>query len=141
MIKNEKLNELYGELNNLKNKISDYENQEMIKEYKDTIKNEGLLKVKINSEISRIQNNCEHPIWYYINNDKYDGKTYYTCKCLECELKEEDRSRNFDKLIFSKANFNFENIQDEYYKLLEQNYSKEIIIAILKEKYEEHKEK
>ncbi len=58
------------------------------------------------------QKNCKHPLWYFIKEetDSYEGRTYYTCRCLECNLVEERRSRDFDNVIRG----DYSKIKDDY---------------------------
>lgn len=56
------------------------------------------LKLELKQTLITKQNNCSHPLWYFLKNDvdPHEGRTYWTCKCLECEKVEERRNRDFD---------------------------------------------
>ena len=73
---------------------------------------------------------CNHDVWYllYHESDDYEGRTYWTCKCLQCGLTEERYPRHFQskvimgESIFARAKRNekpYNVIREEYLGLLE----------------------
>jgi len=89
--------------------------------------------------IEEIQNNCKHETWYHIStsNDEYEGRTYFTCKCLDCDHIEEDRSRDFKNVIYTKKNFR--DVQIKYKELKRITNNPKLILEILNEQYIEFK--
>jgi len=77
----------------------------------------------------KIQSDCQHPLWYlvYSTTNDYEGRTYWTCLCLECGLREEDRSHRFSNVITGTCLFaraerhkkSYQTIQREYRILLD----------------------
>jgi len=80
---------------------------------------------------------CEHDLWYllYYESDDYEGRTYWTCKCLQCGLTEERRPRHFQGKVIMGESFcarakrnekPYNVIREEYHSLLEkyEDYNK-----------------
>ena len=54
------------------------------------------------------QERCTHPAWYFKDGftDRYEGRTYWTCKCIACGKRlEEVRSRDYphDRVIWDEC--------------------------------------
>ena len=54
------------------------------------------------------QERCTHPAWYFEDGftDRYEGRTYWTCKCIACGKRlEEVRSRDYphDRVIWDEC--------------------------------------
>lgn len=66
------------------------------------------------SYINLKQRLCTHPIWFFVSEttDDYEGRTYYTCRCLECGKVEERRNRDFENIIRG----DFSRVKEEYDK-------------------------
>ena len=94
------------------------EQNTIVQEYINLVSlNERLYSKLSNTKESYIklkQKNCTHPLWYFISEttDSYECRTYYTCKCLECDLIEEKRSRDFNNVIKG----NYQTLKEEYDK-------------------------
>ena len=61
---------------------------------------------KLNQDIIEgVQENCQHPAWVLLNKDEdhYEGRVYFTCRCVACGKEQTDNARFFpaDRIIFS----------------------------------------
>lgn len=78
------------------------------------------------------QERCPHPAWYFYNfsEDTYEGKVYWTCKCVACGKELEDvRSRNYphDRVIWKESFFakptrsemSYKEVADKWVKFME----------------------
>ena len=134
-VENEQLNKIIDAFNQNNIIISELEKIDIIKDY-NTYKseNENLLKY-INESIEKIQANCNHDIWYHINTSKddYEGRSYYNCRCLNCGLIFEDRTRTFKNVIFTKEKF--EVVKEKYNELKKITENVNILFQLLKEKF------
>jgi hypothetical protein len=121
----QKMLEIESELSAISNersiildRMAELEKLESVQEYKRISSQNSVLynrAIFISKDYIRMkQKNCSHPLWYFMRDmtDSYECKTYYTCKCLECGLEEERRSRNFDNVI--KGDYN--QLREEYNK-------------------------
>ncbi len=111
-----KFNEIQDERSNILKRMRELEKLDVINEYQKLCSSNETLYRQQNSLRERYTNlkqkNCSHPLWYFIKEetDTYEGRTYYTCRCLECNLVEERRSRDFDDVIRG----DYSKIKDEY---------------------------
>ena len=100
-----KFNEIQEERSNILKTMHELEKLDVIIEYQKLCSsNETLYRQQKNLRekyTNLKQKNCSHPLWHFIKEetDTYEGRTYYTCRCLECNLVEERRSRDFDNVI------------------------------------------
>ena len=75
---------------------------------------------------------CPHPAWYfeYGFTDRYEGRTYWTCKCVACGKRlEEVRSRNYpnDRVIWdecimgdaTESKMSYKEVADKWIKFTE----------------------
>lgn len=114
----ELLDSICTQRNEVLEKMNILEQNATVQEYKKLfLLNESLYsKLSTTKEmyIKLKQKTCAHPLWYFISEstDSYEGRTYYTCKCLECNLVEERRSRDFDNVIKG----NYQALKEEYDK-------------------------
>ncbi len=78
------------------------------------------------------QQRCPHPAWYFeqYDEDTYEGKVYWTCKCVACGKELEDvRSRNYphDRVIYKESFFakptrsemSYSEVADKWVKFME----------------------
>ena len=96
--------EMYSDIEQLQN-----EKKQLINEIKSLNENpiikkkEDLKKqaYKIDSQIRKMQKECQHSIWHYIKKEKdhFEGRVYFTCRCLECDKIEERRGQDFKRLL------------------------------------------
>lgn len=111
-----KFNEIQEERSKILERKHELEKLDVIKEYKKLCSSNETLYSQQNNLRERYTNlkqkNCSHPLWYFIKEetDTYEGRTYHTCKCLECDLVDERRSRDFDNVIIGDYN----KIKDDY---------------------------
>jgi hypothetical protein len=111
-----KYNEICRERNVILDKMSELEKNDIIKEYMGLyLKNEDLFKKLCSMKEKYIklkQKNCDHLLWYFMSefSDSYEGRRYFTCKCFECGLVEEKRSRDFNNVIVGDYN----KLKEEY---------------------------
>ena len=99
-------------------KMKDLEQNTIVQEYMKLVSSNERLYSKLSTakeSYTRLkQQTCSHPLWYFISEstDSYEGRTYYTCKCLQCDLIEERRTRDFDNVIKG----NYKELKEEYDK-------------------------
>lgn len=69
------------------------------------------------------QETCSHDIFYFLSSetDSYEGRTYWTCKCLDCGYEITSRSNYITKpVIIEDAMLGFENkCLTSYYEVKE----------------------
>lgn len=78
------------------------------------------------------QERCSHPAWYFENGftDRYEGRTYWTCKCVACGKRlEEVRSRDYphDRVIWdecimgdpTESKLSYKEVADKWVKFME----------------------
>ena len=78
------------------------------------------------------QERCPHPAWYFYNfsEDTYEGKVYWTCKCVACGKRlEEVRSRDYpnDRVIWNEcimgdpteSKLSYKEVADKWVKFME----------------------
>lgn len=75
------------------------------------------------------QERCPHPAWYFYrySEDTYEGKVYWTCKCVACGKELEDiRSRDYprDRVIYKESFFAKPTISDMSYKEVAEKWVK-----------------
>lgn len=99
--------------------------KEIVKEFVDTDNKLNATNKKCRSLYEEIiaaeQERCPHPAWYFYryNEDTYEGKVYWTCKCVACGKELEDvRSRDYprDRVIYKESFFAKPTISDMSYK-------------------------
>ncbi len=79
-------------------------------EYNKLTKEKEMIENKIinkrNSYHRKLQEACEHPAWFLLNErvDGYEQKRYWKCKCLSCEYITEKRSKDYNEKIVIKNN-------------------------------------
>ncbi len=102
-----KLTRLKEQLNFLSHQILDLEKTDIIKNYKKLKSKHNDIKHNIEIETRLIQSECKHPIWYHLTTkcDEYEGRKYFTCKCLECNLIETRRAKDFNRKLTQKEDF------------------------------------
>ncbi len=75
-----------------------------------------------------VQKNCPHFLWYLFDSmtDDHEGRTYWKCKCLDCGLMKEDRSREFENVIMGNKNIDgmakweaYEKAKDLYHQFVQ----------------------
>lgn len=116
IIENKNLDNLYNKYYDLRKNIKALEKKDVIQKYNTyKIQKEEIL-TSIENLVRNIQENCNHKIWYFLSSstDDYEGRTYYTCKCLDCDYIEEARSKYFINIIRTKMKFS--EVQKEYKK-------------------------
>ena len=130
-----KLNELKNELTNIQNQISELSKNQIIITYKELEKTENNLINLIKKEINQIQFECKHPIWYHLStdNDYYEGRKYFTCKCIDCEKVKEDGAKYFHYILYKNEPYN--KIKEEYIKLKNITKNQDVLFNALKEKF------
>lgn len=135
MVNNNGLRELYNKLEESDKVIKQLENDTMVKLYHQNKIDNQNIRNEIYNLKSKIQQHCLHPIWYHISthDDCYEGRRYFTCKCLECEFVEEDRSREFKNVVYLKEKF--EAAQSKYYEIKDITNQTSIIKELLEEKF------
>lgn len=131
------LESLNNELIDIKSKLVEIENNHAVITYKELEKNKESLVDLINKEIRNIQSKCKHPMWYHLSteDDRYEGRRYFTCRCLECEKLDEDRAKYFKLVLIKKENYSI--IKEEYDKLKSITNNYDVIFSALKEKFED----
>lgn len=105
---NEEIKKSKERLASLKEGIKELENirQELLEEpeVQEYVAADSLLREtndeieKLNQEIIKgVQENCSHPAWvlFYKDSDPYEGRTYYTCRCVACGKEVTDYARRF----------------------------------------------
>lgn len=114
----------------LKEKKEQLEKSQVIENYLTLIKTIEDEERKIGVEKREIQKECNHDLWYLLESevDDYDNRSYWTCKCVLCELEAENRPSFFclenvimEKCIFgrgTKSEVPFKEIQSQYQSLL-----------------------
>ena len=78
------------------------------------------------------QEKCPHPAWYFgaYNEDTYEGRVYWTCKCVACgKIQEEVRSRDYPQgrviykdCFFAKptiSDMSYSEVADKWVKFME----------------------
>lgn len=78
------------------------------------------------------QQRCPHPAWYFEDSftDIYEGRTYWTCKCVVCGKRlEEARSRDYpnDRVIWdecimgdpTESKLSYKEVADKWVKFME----------------------
>jgi len=112
------IDSLCTERNGVLIKMKNLEQNPIVQEYMKLVSSNERLYSKLSNakeNYTRLkQKTCTHPLWYFISEstDSYEGRTYYTCKCLECNLVDERRSRDFDNVIKG----NYQKLKEEYDK-------------------------
>ncbi|MFC0903688.1 hypothetical protein ACFHWD_03165 [Clostridium sp. MT-14] len=130
----EELKELRNQYEEYNTKINHMEQNCYIKKYNTYKKEKEMIYSKINRLKEHMQDNCKHNIWYYLysSTDDYEGRTYLTCKCLDCDKIEESSLRYFKHIIRTKMKFI--DVQKEYNKLKLVTKNESILMDLLKEK-------
>lgn len=108
LMTNEEIKKSKERLASLKEGIKELENirQELLEEpeVQEYVAADSLLREtndeieKLNQEIIKgVQENCSHPAWvlFYKDSDPYEGRTYYTCRCVACGKEVTDYARRF----------------------------------------------
>ncbi len=127
----EEMDKIDEELSTLQTSYRDFLGMDIIKKFKEV---EGLLKMTVRERIylhdqykSLVQKNCPHPLWYLCDSmtDDFEGRTYWTCKCVECEQVKEGGPRDFKNVITGNKNLQgllerrqeYEEVKSLYHKL------------------------
>lgn len=106
---------------------------EFVKEFVDTDNKLNATNKKWRSLYEEIitaeQERCPHPAWYFLGytEDTYEGKVYWTCKCVACGKELEDvRSRDYpsDRVIYKESFFAKPTISDMSYKEVAEKWVK-----------------
>jgi ABC-type uncharacterized transport system fused permease/ATPase subunit len=136
IIENEKLKELGTKLQDLNQNISDIENKEIVKLYNRMKSEREKTSREYEQLVSNIQNECNHKFWYHLStsSDDYEGRTYFTCKCLDCDFVTEDRSRSFGYVIDTKENFY--TVQSKYQEFRKITKDDDTLYRLLKEHFQ-----
>ncbi len=123
------------ELCNIEERLNSIEKERVIKEYNNLKKEAEILKFKILKLIKEKQESCKHPLWYFLKseNDSYEGRLYWTCKCVECNKILEDRNKEFfdKKVVMSdvlfgeakRSEYSFEEVQKAYNNQKKQDFN------------------
>lgn len=128
---NRKRNKLIKEREPFRLKVLELSKNEIVKEY---IEAENK-SIKLFDEIDKLessiireqQKNCKHHIFYLqeYTYDDHEGRSYYKCKCLECEKEIEGRVREFENVVKysseTRCKASFYEVQKEYNILMKKH--------------------
>ncbi len=131
-----------GDLSLIRKEQADLLEDERVKRYIGIKKREekyGALHKKIEEEYQKkMIDSCDHELWYliYSENDDYEGRLYWTCCCLDCGYKKEDRSRNFSGTVIHGGGI-FGRLKQSDYTYNEVRYAYRLLL----DKYERYFDK
>ncbi len=108
----QKLNELNNEISEKQNQLYEISKDPLVDHYNYILmqlqayhneKQKTLLEYTILN-----QNLCEHPLWYLLKEeiDGYEMRVYWKCKCVQCEKVVEQRSNEFQNVVYNSNFFN-----------------------------------
>lgn len=102
-----KIDELNKKLLKLNKKCNTLKQNKFIINYFELISDIEKTQIKLLKAISLKQKQCNHVNWYLLNceKDDYEGRTYYKCKCLNCDIIMTSRSKDFENVIDSNQEF------------------------------------
>jgi len=102
-----KIDELNKKLLKLNKKCNTLKQNKFIINYFELISDIEKTQIKLLKAISLKQKQCNHVNWYLLNceKDDYEGRTYYECKCLNCDIIMKSRSKDFENVIDSNHEF------------------------------------
>lgn len=136
IIENKELKELYNKADKLDIRIKELRNTDIIKEYNKCNQEREKIYRNICDLETSLQDNCNHQMWYFLSSstDDYEGRTYFRCRCLDCDKVDEDRSKYFKNVI--KSNISFSKIQEKYKELKTITLNVDLLVQLLKEQFE-----
>lgn len=117
----DKITYLNKRIENIENKLETENSPEDIINLKLSMRLLILDKINTNNNYRYIF--CDHPIWY-LNNNSYNNKKqkhYYDCTCVVCEVDRIAPKEEFENIIITNDNYNFEDIQNVFYNLYKTN--------------------
>lgn len=125
-----KLNELDEKYNNNNKRIHELIQIPEVAEYERLVTENENIRFEVNNlsekYIKIVQENCKHPLWYFISDetDSYEMRITWKCKCLDCGLVEIDRAHEFNsKILMTDAKYGFPKSVDAPYHVVASRYN------------------
>ena len=128
---------LVGSYNNEQKELLQDEKVQRYVQLNDLLQEYGsIVEILERKHIANIQNDCKHNLWYLLTSetDSYEGRTYWTCRCLDCDMVRESRSHNFRNVISGPSLFGRGSRHEKSYNQVQQAY------RILQDKYDRYYE-